>query len=147
MVRLGLTTIVAAALAAAPLGGCIIESDDGDSTITVTNVSDYDIYDLFVAEVGDRNWGPDLLGSGVLERRGDSITIAVECGTYDVLVVDDTETECILGNLDLCFEDSEWVIDNVTLDTCAFNPLTSTRTKVADSPTTTDDQAVSSPLQ
>jgi hypothetical protein len=145
MVRLGLTTIVAAALAAAPLGGCIIESDDGDSTITVTNLSDYDIYDLYVAEVGDRDWGPDLLGGGVLERRGDSITIIVECGTYDVLVVDDTETDCILGNLDLCFDDSEWVIDNATLDTCAFNPLTSTRTKVAESPTAAE--ANSSSLQ
>ena len=145
MVRLGLTTIVAAALAAASLGGCIIESDDGDSSITVTNVSDYDIYDLYVAEVGDRNWGPDLLGGGVLERRGDSITIIVDCGRYDVLVVDDTETDCILANLDLCFEDSEWVIDNFTLDVCAFSPLTSTQAKVAKTPT--DAEAVSSSLQ
>jgi hypothetical protein len=142
MVRLGLHTIVAAALAAASLGGCIIETDDGDSSITVTNVSDYFIYDLHVAEVGDRSWGPDLLGADVL-RPDESITIIVDCGTYDVLVVDDTGTECILGNLDLCFEDSEWVIDNVTLDVCYANPLTTTQTRVKEP---TEGAALSSPL-
>src|SRR5262245_61675896 len=121
MVRLGLTSIVAAALAAASLGGCIIETDDGDSSITVVNDSSYLIIQLHVADVGDRSWGPNLLGNDIL-RPQESITIVVDCGTYDVLVVDDTDTECILGNLDLCFEDTDWVIDNVVLDTCAFNP-------------------------
>lgn len=108
---------IAAALGA---GACTATVDDGpDSTLTIANESSYFIDELYIAEVSDPNWGPDLVST---LAPGEETTIAVDCGTYDVLVVDETGVECELANLDLCFEDGAWVITDVTLDVCAFGP-------------------------
>lgn len=117
MSRLGLSMLAAVALAAAPLGGCIITDDDGDSSLTVQNDSSYLIYEIRVTDVGSTNWGPNLLGGDIL-RPGEALTILVDCGFYDVLLVDDTGADCVLYDLDLCFDDAVWVIDNVELDAC-----------------------------
>jgi hypothetical protein len=37
-------------------------------------------------------------------------------------VVDETGVQCELASLDLCFDDGLWVIDDFTLDVCAFAP-------------------------
>lgn len=111
-------------LFAAVLAGavaCTASVEPGpDSTITVVNQSSFFIDELHVAEVSDPTWGPDLV-DGALPP-GEEITIAVDCGTYDVLVVDETGVECELAGLDLCFDDGEWVITDTTLDVCAFGP-------------------------
>lgn len=98
--------------------GCIIATEE-DSTLTVENVSDYPLYELYVAPVSAPTWGPDLLGNDIL-LPNESITIFVDCGTYDALVIDDIGASCELYNLDLCFDDALWVIDNATLATCNF---------------------------
>jgi hypothetical protein len=99
--------------------GCIIVDDD-DNTITVWNDSDYVIEDLYITEVGTFDWGPNVLGGAPLFP-GDSITVDVGCDTYDIKVIDETGVECELYDVDVCFgEDDGWVIDNFTLDTCAF---------------------------
>lgn len=121
MLRLGLSPIVAAALAAS-LGGCII-SDDGDSDLTLYNESSYALVEIHLAEINQDTWGPNLIRGDVL-LPGESITIIdIECGTYDVLVVDETNVDCELRNLDLCFDSDAWVIDDFTLDVCYANPL------------------------
>jgi hypothetical protein len=118
MPRLGLSTFAAVALAAASLGGCIIESDDdGDSSITVENRSSFLIEEIRVTEIDSTNWGPNLLGGDIL-RPQESLTILVDCDIYDVLIVDDTGLECILFDLDLCFDDAVWVITNGELAAC-----------------------------
>ena len=100
--------------------GCVVVSDD-DNTITVYNESSYDIYALYITPEDVFDWGPNVLGSQPLLAGGDSITVEVSCDVYDIKVVDDTGVECELYGVDVCFgEDDGWVIDDFTLDTCAF---------------------------
>jgi hypothetical protein len=103
-------------LAAAP-SGCIIESDDGDdgdSTLLVVNDSDYVIEEIYLTEVDNPNWGPDLLGGDVLFPGEDFLIVDIECDYYDALLVDEEGVECELLDLDLCFDDADWVIRNNT---------------------------------
>lgn len=111
----------AAVVLATAATGCVA-SDGGDSSLTISNRSSYFLTEIYVAEVSDPNWGPDLV-PGDLAPGEDLIVTNISCGTYDVLVVDDTGVDCELQNLELCFTDDAWVIDDVTLDVCAFNPV------------------------
>lgn len=106
------------------LGACVVTEgggDDGDSTLTVSNRSSYWIDQLHLAHVNNPSWGPDLV-EGSLAPGEDVIVYDIACGRYDVMVVDETGVECELSNLDLCFDDGHWVIDDITLDLCAFGP-------------------------
>jgi len=97
--------------------GCVF-TDDADGTLDVRNRSDYTIVELYVTDVGNRDWGPNLLYGDVLYP-GESISVRVDCGTYDAMLVDETAARCEVLNLDLCFDDADWVIRN---DTCnVFN--------------------------
>lgn len=99
--------------------GCVIVDDD-DNTLTVYNESSYVIDFLYITEVDTFDWGPNVLGGSALFP-GESVTVSVGCDTYDIKVVDETGVECELYNVDVCFgEDDGWVVDDFTLDTCAF---------------------------
>ena len=114
---------VALSLLCSAATGCVITSDDGDSSLRLHNQSSYALVEVRLAEVHSSSWGPNLLGGDPLFP-GETIGItSIECGRYDVLVVDDTGVDCTLGNLDLCFNDEQWVVDDFMLDTCAFNPF------------------------
>ena len=53
--------------------------------------------------------------------RGGSLTIDfIDCGDYDVRIIDDTNTECVLPSLRLCFENADWYITNADLANCGF---------------------------
>jgi hypothetical protein len=119
--RMSRTALIGLALLAVTgAGGCIIVDDGGDSSFTVDNQSDYVLTEVRIAEVGDRSWGPNLLPDVLFP--GEALTIhGIDCGDYDVLVRDDTGVDCILGNIELCFDHDAWVVDNFTLDICAFN--------------------------
>jgi hypothetical protein len=99
------------------LGACIFVSDD--STLTIHNHSDFVISEVYVAEVDDPTWGPNLLPSDLYPGE-DLVIVDIECGTYDVLVVELGGIECELLGLDLCFDDAGWVITNSLLIDCAF---------------------------
>lgn len=110
--------VLALVLALALSSGCIIVTDD--ASLTVANDSSFVITELYVTPVGDDpRFSADLLGSGFL-RPGESIVIDVECGFYDVEVVDELGALCLLPDLDLCFDDALWVIDDRELNRCAF---------------------------
>jgi hypothetical protein len=140
----GCSILVASVLAAT--AGCFVSSSDDDgvvdtgSTMTVANRSDYTLTEVHLASNLDSSWGPDLLND-VLYPGEDLVMTDIDCGTYDVLVVDDTGSPCTLTNIDLCVSSDVWVIDNVTLDTCAFNPRktpgTSSRPSQTDATATT----------
>ena len=109
-----------AVVALASTSGCIIV-DDGTSDLTIANDSSYVITEVRIAHVSDPNWGPNLLPQPLFP--GDDLHISsIECGRWDVMVVDNTGVDCVLGNLELCFDSDIWVVDDFTLDTCAFNP-------------------------
>jgi len=124
MSRARTTTVLALAVAlvaATQLGGCIIVDDDGDSTLTIVNRSSYTLFEVHLADVGQVDWGPNLLPHDL--RPNEELVITdIQCGTYDVLVHDETRVDCVLENLDLCFDDEEWVITNSILDRCASSP-------------------------
>jgi hypothetical protein len=90
-----------------------------DSQLTVQNSSNYVLEDIYITPVGAPSWGPDQLGSDALFP-GESVTIELGCDVYDVLVVDELGAECMLLDLDLCFDSALWVITNSVLSFCDF---------------------------
>lgn len=107
-------------IALAAVLGCGTTNDDrsSDGTITVQNDSAYVLTGLYVASVSQSGWGPNLLPDVLFSS--EQITVLVSCDTFDVLVVDDLQRDCVLGSLDLCFSDQLWVIDNFTLRNCGY---------------------------
>lgn len=98
--------------------GCVVTDD---SSFTIYNESSYTLYEVYLAEESDPSWGPNLLPQPLFP--GDDLVILdIDCGTYDVLVVDETNVECELSGIDLCLDDDGWVVDDFTLDVCAFAP-------------------------
>lgn len=104
--------------------GCVI-SDDNDSSITVINDSTFVIEELWIYEDG---FEPDFefLGGDPLFE-GDSITVEVDCGVYNVEVVASDEFgefDCRLEGIDVCLSDDGWAITDDDLIVCAENPFT-----------------------
>jgi hypothetical protein len=107
------------ALALVTTSACIIsDGGGGDSDLTIDNESSFVLEEVHVADVGDPTWGPNLVPEALFP--GESVTVVLDCGTYDVLVVDETGVECVLSGFDLCFESGTWVVTDGTLDACAF---------------------------
>jgi|GEM_PF-6193471 len=91
----------------------------GDSTLVIANESSFFIIEINVSPVSETTFGPDLLGDDVLEP-GEALEVTLECDDYDIRVVDEDEVECILFEIDLCFEDAVWEITDDVLLSCAF---------------------------
>ena len=113
-----LTTALLLALA---IAGSACGDDDtlGDSTLTIENSSSFAIIEINVSSVDETTFGPDLLGNDILFP-GESAVITVECDDYDIRIVDEDDVECILADVDLCFEDAVWEITDIQLAICAF---------------------------
>lgn len=104
-------------LALSLLSACVVA--ETENTLTIANQSSYVLTEVYVAEVDDASWGPNLLSDDLYPGE-DLIVTNFDCDYYDVLVVDETGVECELRDLELCFDDATWVIDDFTLDVCAF---------------------------
>lgn len=91
--------------------GCIIVSDDADSSLTIYNDSNFALSEIYIADSYDvgGSWGPNLLGSEPLDP-DEEITISLECGTYDVEVVDIDGFVCNFWDYELCFDDDIWFV-------------------------------------
>lgn len=99
------------------LGGCVIVEDE--ATLFIYNDSDYPVTEVYLAEEFEGSWGPNLIPPGIVLETGDSLEIVdIECGDYDVLIVDEFGGECELLNLDLCLNDTDFHITNSLLDVC-----------------------------
>lgn len=111
----------ALALSGTAAVGCVA-SDNGlppnDATFTISNQSSYFLDEIRLAPIDSRSWGEDLVDT--LAPGEDLVITDIRCGTYDVLVVDDTGVECQLQSIDMCANDDNWVITDTTLDVCAF---------------------------
>lgn len=106
-----------ALLVAVLSGGCIVTDD---SSLTIMNDSDYAIVEINLTPTDSSTWGRNLLGSEWLYP-GEEITIDfIDCDYYDVRLVDDTYAECIIEDVDFCFDSDVWVITNYFLDSCIF---------------------------
>lgn len=111
---------LAAALLAGGLASCIAStSDTTTGSLTIDNESSYALAEVHVTGVGSRSWGPNLTPETL--QPGEQVEVdTVDCASYDVLVVDELGTSCVLSSLNLCFKDQVWVIDDGTLASCAF---------------------------
>ena len=113
MKRLAALCLVVAACAAEDDGG-------GDSSLTIDNDSSFTLIEINLSPTTSISWGPDLLGADVLAPGEVFEASGIECGLYDIRVVDDTNDECILDSVDLCLDNAVWRIDNAELAICAF---------------------------
>jgi hypothetical protein len=110
--------LLVAVLMVAMTGGCIVSSSD--SSLTIANESSYAIVEINLTPTDSVTWGPNLLGSEWLYP-GQEITIDfIDCDYYDVRLVDDTYAECVIENVDFCFDNDMWVITDTFLDDCIF---------------------------
>lgn len=106
-VLLGLVLTISAAACTA--------STTADASLSVDNQSDFVITEIYLTDVGSSSWGPNLLAGDQLNP-DETLHLNVDCGTYDAMLVDETNVSCEVDNLDLCLNDALWVIQN---NTCA----------------------------
>jgi hypothetical protein len=83
-----------------------------DASLVVSNRSDFEIHELYVTQIENPSWGPNLLDTEL--RPGESFSVDVCCGTFDTMLVDETGAFCEVLNVELCFETDDWVIRNTT---------------------------------
>jgi hypothetical protein len=112
-----LTSLLSSSLLALSLAACST-GDDGigvieDSSLAVDNQSSFVIDEVYLTNVNSSSWGPNRLGGDVLFP-GETLTLGVDCGFYDALLVDEDGVDCELHDLDLCLNDAVWVIRNNT---------------------------------
>ena len=100
-------------------GGTTTPSGGGDvGTITIRNASSYDIYSMQLAAWDSANWGGNLIGDDVL-LHGDAQRVSVfDCEKYDLRLVDHESDECVIQDIDLCFQDKDWEITDTVLAVC-----------------------------
>lgn len=106
------------------LAGCITvideEQQQQDATLTIENRSRYVIFEINLSPTTSRRWGEDLLGGDVLYPDESVTVLDIVCDFYDVRVIDEDGYSCELYDVDLCFDDSVWVVSDRTLDSCPF---------------------------
>jgi hypothetical protein len=119
-------------LGAAP--GCLIVTDDDadEATLEVVNESDFAITDIYLTEVDNRDWGPNLIGGDVLLPGESIVLVDINCDYYDAQLIDEDGVTCELYDLDLCLNDATWVVRN---NTCAvWNALMTSPVETAKKP-------------
>ncbi len=118
----GLMISIAACGGSPAGGGSTTPSGGGDNnvgTVSLKNTSSYDIYSIQLAPFDEASWGQNLISGDAL-MHGESAQVAVfDCKKYDLRMIDDENVECIIQDIDLCFEDKQWEIDNTVLAVCA----------------------------
>jgi hypothetical protein len=123
MQNLRILACVVAALGSLTAAGCGSDNDcDSDNNgdcaagaLRVQNQSSFAITEIHVASVGSTTWGPNLISGTVLAPDA-SLTITVNCDHYDALLIDQAGAQCIIHDVDLCFNTADWIIRN---DTCS----------------------------
>lgn len=81
--------------------------------VTITNgLESWEIHSIFV-DPSDEPWGEDLLGEEDILSAGESFTVEVEKGTWDIMVSDEDGDTYTLWEIEIGPEGYKW---NVTLD-------------------------------
>ena len=111
MFRSFVTCILVAAFAASAFAA--------PATVKIINQSKWEIHHVYLSPSDEQSWGEDYLGEDVLAK-GDSLELTdIECGTYDVKVVDEDGDECIIESVKLCGDKSYWKITDKDLIACS----------------------------
>ncbi|MEP6865911.1 MAG: hypothetical protein ABJE66_35150 [Deltaproteobacteria bacterium] len=94
------------------LAACTTSSGPA-ATLSVENASDFQIVEIYLTDIGSSSWGPNLISGDTLNP-GETLRLGVDCSTYDAKLIDETNVSCEVDNLDLCLNDSVWIINNNT---------------------------------
>lgn len=115
-------TLTLAFALAFSITACATEEEGGslDSSLTIENDSSYTFVEINLSPVNTVAWGADLLGADVLAPGEILEASGIECGTYDIRIIDEDADECILDTVDLCLENAVWRIDDLELAACQF---------------------------
>ncbi len=99
--------------------GCTVTTSDnsGDASLKIVNDETFDIDNIFISPSGF-DQSDDVLG-GIPLDNGDSITVSVQCDSYDVEIIDATGTDCFISEYSLCGTDDEWDLTDSFFDGCA----------------------------
>jgi len=85
--------------------------------LIVNNKSKYDIHELYVSKSKSSKWGPDQLRKETISA-GEKFTLHnVDDGTYDLKVVDEDGTECVIEDAEFA-ESKEWTVTSKMLERC-----------------------------
>ena len=83
---------------------CGDDNPASSGTITLTIVNDlglYTIHYVYVSSSGSNSWGSDRLGAVNVLDPGESVTLELPTGTYDIKIVDEDGDEYFRWNLEL----------------------------------------------
>jgi hypothetical protein len=86
------------------------------SKIKIINKSNWAIDNIYLSPTNKASWGADILGSDEVLEPNESITILVDCATWDVKFVAKDAAECIVKDLDICEQEGSWTIDDLGCD-------------------------------
>jgi hypothetical protein len=105
--------VLVAALAPT-LGGCppapVGPESDGNVSLIVVNNSTEEVAYLYVSPQQSDNWGADVLGTENTIEPGQSFTLRVPPGTYD-LMVENFDHEEVGRNMGVTIaEDLQWIL-------------------------------------
>jgi|HubBroStandDraft_6_1064221.scaffolds.fasta_scaffold527126_2 hypothetical protein len=123
--RFAKITFAASLLVGAFATGCTVTTSDdsGDASLKIVNDESFDIDNIYISPSGF-DQSDDILG-GIPLDNGDSITISVECDSYDIEIID-TVSDCYISAYSLCGTDDEWDITDSFIEECsATEPRTS----------------------
>ena len=88
------------------------------ATVKIINQSRWEIHQIYLSPSEEADWGPDQLDDEILSK-GDSLTLTdIDCGDYDIQVVDEDGDECIIEKVEMCGDDSYWKITDKDLLAC-----------------------------
>ena len=102
-------------LALAPLAAANAASK---SSVTIHNGSSWAIHELYLSPSDQDAWGPDQLGSEIIESDGRYTLNGIPCDEYDVRLVDEDGDECVVREVDLCGDNATWRITDEDLLAC-----------------------------
>jgi hypothetical protein len=84
---------------------CVLVVDD-ENTLVIENESDFLLERIYIAEDGDGGWGGNLApGNGL--GPDEFIEVELDCGEYDLRVIDEDNVQCVVRNIDLCLGDED----------------------------------------
>jgi len=124
MQRFSILAVFVAACGGAPVatqtpGGGTTDGTGNVGTMALHNASNFDIHSIQLSPADQVQWGANLIAGDVLMHGEDAQLAVFDCKKYDLRMVDDENVECVIDNIDLCFEDKKWTIDNTVLAVCA----------------------------
>jgi hypothetical protein len=119
VLALGLAACGGAPVATQTPGGGGTDGTGNLGTVSLHNASKFDIYSIQLSPSDQVQWGANLIAGDVLMHGEDAQLAVFDCKKYDLRLVDDENIECVIDNIDLCFEDKKWTINDTVLAVCA----------------------------